>query len=285
MSALERTERRGETPHRPVSGRAWWPRAGLVLRQYPYWATVYRRTWKGSVITSFVMPLLYVVAMGVLLGSLVDASDGARQLGGAPSYLAFVAPGLVAAHAMQIAIGEVTWPVMGALKWHRTYYAQTATPLRVPDIVAAQLLFVVFRILTTGGVFLLVMAPFGVFANVLGVVAALPVLVLVGLAFAGPIFAYSATLRSESGFAIIFRLLVIPLFLFSGAFFPISHLPGPLQAIARVTPLWHGVDLTRMLLLGHVDIGAALVHVAYLVVLALVGWLLAVWRLDKRLEV
>ena len=98
-------------------------------------------------------------------------------------------------------------------------------------------------------------------------------------------FAYSASIKSESGFAIIYRLLVIPLFLFSGAFFPISNLPAPLEWLARLTPLWHGVDLTRMLVLGDVRPGLALVHLAYLVVLSLVGWWLAVWRLDKRMEV
>ncbi|NUR07598.1 MAG: ABC transporter permease [Nocardioidaceae bacterium] len=255
----------------------------MVARQRVYWTTVYQRTWKGSVITSFVVPLLYVVAMGVLLGGFVDR--GGADLEGAPSYLAFVAPGLAAAHAMQIAAGETTWPVMGCLKWHRTYYAMVATPLAVPDVVTAHLAFAGCRIALTTGVFLLVMAPFGVFATVWGVLLAWPVLVLTGLAFCGLFFAYSATIRSESGFALIYRLLVIPLFLFSGAFFPISNLSPTLEAIARLTPLWHGVDLTRMLLLDTVRPGLALVHLTYLVVLAVGGWVLAVWRLDKRLEV
>jgi lipooligosaccharide transport system permease protein len=253
----------------------------MVARQRTYWLTAYKRTWKGSIVTSFVMPLLYVLAMGVLLGGYVSAG---ANLEGAPSYLAFVAPGLAAAHAMQTATGETTWPVMGNLKWHRTYFAMTATPLSVPDIVAAQLLFVVFRLATTSGVFLLVMAPFGVFESVLGVLLAWPVLMLVGLSFAGVFMAYSATIRSESAFAIIYRLLVIPLFLFSGAFFPISNLSPPLEWVARLTPLWHGVDLTRMLVLGQVRPGLALVHLGYLVLLSLVGWWLAAWRLARRME-
>lgn len=258
------------------------PRWDMVARQTSYWTISYRRTWKGSVVTSFVMPLLYVLAMGVLLGGFVK--DGAH-LEGAPSYLAFVAPGLVAAQAMQTATGETTWPVMGNIKWHGTYYAMVATPLAVADVVAAHLLFVMFRIATTTAVFLLVMAPFGVFGSFVGVVLAWPVLVLVGMCFAGPFFAYSATIRSEAAFAIIYRLLVIPLFLFSGAFFPIANLSAPLEWMARLTPLWHGVDLTRMLVLGQVRPGLAVVHLAYLLVLTLVGWWLAVWRLDKRLEV
>ena len=196
----------------------------MVVRQRTYWATVYKRTWKGSVVTSFVMPLLYVVAMGVLLGGFISTD---ANLEGAPSYLAFVAPGLVAAQAMQTATGEMTWPVMGGLKWHRTYFAMVGTPLAVADIVAAQLVFVMFRVATTSAVFLLVMAPFGVFESVLGVLLAWPVLVLLGLSFSGVFFAYSATIKNESSFAIIYRLLVIPMFLFSGAFFPISNLSAP----------------------------------------------------------
>ncbi len=263
------------------SARVAWPRWDMVARQRTYWATVYLRTWKGSVITSFVMPLLYVLAMGVLLGGFVR---GGADLEGAPSYLAFVAPGLAAAHAMQTATGETTWPVLGNLKWHRTYFAMTATPLSVPDIAAAHLLFVVFRLATTSGVFLLVMAPFGVFESFVGVLLAWPVLMLVGLAFAGVLMAYSATIRNESAFAIIYRLVVIPLFLFSGAFFPIGNLSPALEWVARLTPLWHGVDLTRMLVLDQVRPGLALVHLTYLVALSLAGWWLATWRLAKRME-
>jgi lipooligosaccharide transport system permease protein len=254
----------------------------MVWRQLDYWMIAYLRTWKGTAITSFVMPLLYVAAMGVLLGGFID--QGSPELEGAPTYLAFVAPGLVAAHAMQTATGEVTWPVMGMIKWHRTYYGMIATPLSVADVVAAQLLFVVFRVASSCGVFLLVLAAFGIFDSLLGVVGAWLVQILVGLAFATVFFAYSASLKSEAGFAVIYRLLVMPLFLFSGAFFPITNLSAPLEWVAKLTPLWHGVDLTRMLTLGTLDGSAAATHLAYLLVMCVVGWWLAVRRLEKRLE-
>src|SRR4029079_10616845 len=86
-----------------------------ALRQYDYWLTVYKRTWKGSIITSFASPLFYVLAMGVLLGGFVHVSPD--QLEGATSYLAFIVPGLIAAQSMQTAVFETTYPVMGALKW------------------------------------------------------------------------------------------------------------------------------------------------------------------------
>jgi lipooligosaccharide transport system permease protein len=259
------------------------PRWEMVARQRAYWVTAYRRTWKGSIFTSFVVPLFYVLAMGVLLGQFVDA--GGPGLEGAPSYLAFVAPGLVAAHAMQTTMGETTWPVMGMIKWNRTYHAMTASPLSVVDIVAAQMLFVAFRLATTCGVFLLVLAPFGALLSWPGAVLAWPVTVLTGMSFAGVFHAFASSIKTEDGFAILYRLLVVPLFLFSGAFFPISNLSPPLELVARLTPLWHGVDLTRMLTLGDVRPGIAVVHLTYLLALAALGWVLAVRRLDKRLEV
>ena len=256
-------------------------RWAMIGRQFDYWLTVYKRTWKGSAVSSFVMPLMYVAAMGIILGGFIDR--GGADLEGASTYLAFVAPGLVAAHAMQTASGEVTWPVMGMLKWHKTYFAMTASPLTIPDVVAAHFLFVVFRVATSCGVFLLVMSMFGVFDSFLGVVGAFFVQALVGLAFATPIFGYSAGLETPGGFAVIYRIVVMPLFLFSGAFFPIANLSAPLEWIARITPLWHGVDLTRMLTLGHVDAPLAAAHVLYLVILAAIGWWWSVRRLTKRL--
>jgi len=270
-------------PTRAPRRLSFLPRWDMVARQRSYWTLTYLRTWKGSVFTSFVVPLFYVLAMGVLLGRYVDAGSG--RLEGAPSYLAFVAPGLAASYAMQIAMGETTWPVMGMIKWNRTYFAMTTSPLAVADIVAAQLLFVAFRVASTCGVFLLVMSFFGVFESAVGVLLAWPATVLVGMSFAGLLHAFSSTIRTENGFSLVYRLLVVPLFLFSGAFFPISNLPAPLEWLARVTPLWQGVDLTRMLVLGDVRIGAAVVHVVYLTTLSVVGWALAVRRLDQRLEV
>jgi lipooligosaccharide transport system permease protein len=256
-------------------------RLTMVGRQLDYWVTVYRRTWRGSVFTSFLMPLFYVFAMGVLLGGFID--DGSADLQGAPSYLAFIAPGLVAAHAMTIATSEVMWPVYGAVKWSKTYLGMVATPLSVGDIVAAHFAFVLFRVATTCGVFLAVLAPFGVFASVGGVLLAFLVQLLLGMAFATPLYALSAGLKTTTAFAVIYRVGLVPLFLFSGAFFPITNLPPLMQWLAVATPLWHGVDLTRMLTLGDLDATAALVHVAYLGVMLALGWWWAVRRLTRTL--
>ncbi|MCW2807738.1 MAG: type transporter [Marmoricola sp.] len=250
-------------------------------RLVDYWATVYLRTWKGSVVSSFLVPLLYILAMGVLLGGFIKGDPS--KLEGATSYLAFVAPGMVAAQAMTTVFGEVTYPVMGMIKWQRIYYSMIATPLTVGDIVFAQLGFVMFRVATVCAVFLAVMSPFGVFASWWGVLVAFFVQLLIGLAFATPIFALTAAMKDESAFSLVFRLGMIPLFLFSGAFFPITNLSAAMEWFARLTPLWHGVDLTRMLVLGTVDVSMAVVHVVYLGLLAAAGWWLTVRNLQRRL--
>ena len=252
----------------------------MLRRQLDYWATAYRRTWKGSMITSFVQPWLYIGAMGVLLGGYVD--EGGAGLDGASSYLQFVAPGLLAATAMQVASGEVMWPVMGAIKWDRTYHAMIASPLRVVDIVFGHLGYAMFRCSLAAVVFAAVLAVFGLFDSVAGWFVALAGALLTALAFATPVYAFSAGATSEQGFVLIYRLGIMPMFLFSGAFFPVSNLSEPLQWVAKVTPLWHGVELCRMGALGVWD-WSMLVHVGYLVTLAALGTWWGVRRLDRRL--
>ena len=252
----------------------------MLHRQLPYWRTVYRRTWKGAVITSFVQPWFYLASMGVLLGGYVDASS--PSIGGAPSYLAFVAPGLLAATAMQMGSDESMWPVMGRIKWDKSYLGMIASPLRPVDIVLAHLVYSMTRVALACGVFAGVLAVFGVFDSVGAAVAAWLVAVLVGLACGAPIYAYTAGAKSEQGFAVIFRLVVIPMFLFSGAFFPVSNLPAGLELVARITPLYHGVELARMATLAQWS-PAAWGHVAYLVALSAVGIWWSVRRLTGRL--
>jgi lipooligosaccharide transport system permease protein len=252
-----------------------------VRRQADYWAVVYRRTWRGTVVTSFLAPLFYVLAMGVLLGGFIDADP--EVLEGATSYFDFVVPGLIAAHAMQTAVGETTYPVMAMIKWQRIYDSMLATPLACRDLVAAHLSFVAFRLATTCGVYTLVLAPFGVYVTWWGAIAAFLSQLLVGMTFATWVYGFSARLKSEEGFGLLFRLGVFPLFLFSGAFFPVSNLGTVGAFIARLTPLWHGVNLSRMFALDNVTWWIAAVNVAVLVSLTLAGWVWAVTGLEKRL--
>jgi lipooligosaccharide transport system permease protein len=252
-----------------------------VLRQLDNLVIIYLRTWKGTVLSSFVSPLFYVVAMGVLLGGFIHKP--ASQLEGATSYLAFIVPGLIAAQAMQMAVSETTYPVMSALKWQRTFYAQLATPLQPRDLANALLCWTVFRVGTSCGVYFLVMAPFGVFATWWGPVLAWLVTLLVGLAFGTWVFAFSAQTRSEGSFTMIYRFGLVPMFLFSGAFFPIANLGEVGSWVARCTPLWQGVDLIRMLCLDSGQASTVAVNLLVLSVLAVVGWAVALRSLHARL--
>ena len=249
----------------PPASPPWW---NFAVREFRYWTTNYRRTWRGSIYSSVLNPVLYLSAIGVGLGTLVD-KHGSAKLGGV-SYIAFLAPGLLAAAAMQTGIGESTYPVFGSVKWRRTYYAAVSTPLRPPDLVRGHLLFTAMRLVMNCAVFLAVMAAFGAITSYWAL-AALPVAVLTGLAFAAPVEAWAITVRKDTSFALIFRFGMIPLFLFSGTFFPVSQLPGWAQPIAQVTPLWHGVALCRSLSLGTATIGGALAHVGYLAALTAAG--------------
>ncbi len=252
-----------------------------VRRQFDYWAIAYRRTFRGSLVSSFLQPVLFLAAMGLGLGTYVDDSGRAASLGGL-SYVEYLAPALVVAQAMQTAVGESTYPVMGKIKWNFVYHAMAATPLRPRDIAAGQLGFVAFRVLTTSAVFLAVIAAFGAVSSPLGVLC-LPTAVLVGMSFAAVVTAYAVRLDNDSGFALIFRLAVIPMFLFSGAFFPVSQLPDAIEWLAYVSPLWHGVELSRGFATGSVSWAAAAGHVAYLLVWAAGGTALTVRGLNRRL--
>jgi len=250
------------------SGGAGPKTIAFAVREFRFWLTNYRRTWRGSIYTSVLNPVLYLGAMGLGLGTLVNARHPG-SLGGV-SYLVFLSPGLLAASAMLTAAGESTYPVLGSVKWLKTYQAAAASPLRPDDIFHGHLLFTTMRLAMNCLIFVAIMAAFGAVSSP-WVIAALPVAVLTGLAFAAPIEAYAITREKDQSFAMLFRFGMIPLFLFSGAFFPVTQLPGWIRPLAYITPLWHGVALCRSLSLGTATAGAALGHVAYLVVLAAIG--------------
>ena len=255
--------------------------AGLT-RVIEHRAVQYRRTYRSSVFTSFLSPLLFLTAMGVGLGGYVDRSGGAA-LGGL-TYLQFLAPGLLVATVMQSAAFEATFPIIGGLNWQRTFHAMYATPLSPRDIALGNLVWMAVRVAMIAAVFTVVIVAFGAAHSPL-VVLGIPVAVLTGMAFAGPIAAFSATQRTPNRFNVIFRFGITPLFLFSGTFFPIESLPNFLQPIAWISPLWHGVDLTRGLVLGTVGDNPALMvtHLVVLVAIVAVSTWATVQTIERRL--
>jgi len=248
-------------------------------RALAYWAYSYKRTWRGSVATSFLIPVLYLAAMGIGLGSLVDHHS--HTVGGV-KYLDYLAPGLLASTAMQIGANESMYPVMGAIKWIRTYFAMLATPLSVTDVLLGTVCWIAVRLTIVSSIYLCVIAAFGVAQSPLTILA-LPAAVLTGLAFACPIAAFAAVCQNDVWFSTIYRFGIVPLFLFSATFFPVSQLPAWLRPIAYATPLYHGVTLCRELVLGDVDWALVPAHVGYLVALALVGYALARRTFRNRL--
>jgi lipooligosaccharide transport system permease protein len=247
------------------------------LRAYEHWLAQYKRVWRGTIGTSLVNPLLYLTALGVGLGTIVDSSPNAPA--GVP-YLDFIAPGLLAAAAMQTATTESSWPVVGALKWTRTYYAMTATPLTERDVLIGHQLFVVTRVFTASAAYLLIVTLFGAVSSWLALLA-VPVAVLIGTSFSTPMAAYAVTRERDASFPPIFRFVIVPMFLFSGTFFPVERLP--LEWLAYATPIWHGVDLCRDLTLGRAELLPSLGHAAYLLAWTVGGLLVARRAYRKRL--
>ena len=240
---------------------------------------VYRRVWRGSLFGSFLTPFLFLGAMGVGLGNFIQGNAGF----GGYDYLHFLGPGILAATCMQSATFESTFPIMSKITWRKNYDAMLSTPLEVRHLVAGELLWIGFRVLTIAVVFLTVMAFFGIPRGPLALLA-VPCAMLTGLAFAAAVIAFAATQRNDAGFAWLFRFVINPLFLFSGTFFPVASLPDPIEWVAAATPLYHGVALVRGTILGDATIlGAWPLHLAYLVAFLTAAGLLAHHLLRRRL--
>jgi lipooligosaccharide transport system permease protein len=256
------------------------PAAGGRRAVLGYKAVVSRRYWRSALITGVVTPLMYVLALGVGLGVVVNRHSD--QLG--VPYLQFVAPAFLTAAALQIAAADATFPVMAGFKWQRFYHAMAATPLRPEQICDAELTWIAIRLTGNSVLYLAIMASFGG-ARSGWAVLTVPVAVLTGVAFAAPLAAVGATVESEGNlFNILFRFVVTPMFLFSGTFYPIDRLPEWGRVLAWISPLWHGTELARDAALGGgLDAGRVVLHVAYLGVWLGVGLALARWRFRVRL--
>jgi len=253
-----------------------------MARVMEHRALQYKRTFRASIFSSFLNPAMFLAAMGLGLGGYVSAS-GTATLGGV-SYIEFLAPGLLAATAMQAAAFEATFPIIGGLVWNRIFHAMYATPISPADIAAGNLAWIAARLVMICTVFTLVIVAFGAAASPL-IVLAIPASVLTGMAFAGPIAAFSATQRTPEKFNAVFRFGITPLFLLSGTFFPIESLPPVVQVAAWLSPLWHGVALTRSLALGTAldQPLVALVHVVVLVTITIAGAVAAARTVERRL--
>jgi lipooligosaccharide transport system permease protein len=242
-------------------------------------ALVFKRMWRGSIMVSFFSPLFFLTAMGLGLGTFVNRGSGG--VGGVP-YIDFLAPGLIAATAMQTAAFECMYPILAKIMWDRIYDAMLATKIAVRDLLAGEVAWVLLRLLMVSTIFWVVMALFGV-VRTLEALLVIPAAALTGLAFATPMIAFTATRRDDNGFAAITRFVITPLFLLGGAFFPIAKLPLFLQVVAWITPLAHGVALCRGLALGTLTGGDAVAYTTVLLGYTAAGVILAHAVYQKRL--
>jgi lipooligosaccharide transport system permease protein len=243
-------------------------------------ARVYARLWRGVVFSMFLNPVLYLAAMGLGLGGLVDEHAG--KVGGLP-YLDFVAPGLLVASAMQLAAEESMWPVLGGVKWMRYFHGVVATPIRPGELYGGFVAWTAMRGALGSSVFIAVAALLGAIPSAWGVLA-VPAAALCAAAFCALLAAFSVRLETDQAFPMVMRLGVLPLFLFSGTFFPISQLPHGLRPLAGFSPLWHGVELARAATTGHFDAPAIAAHLAVLVGCIAVGAWFGVRGFTQRLS-
>jgi lipooligosaccharide transport system permease protein len=242
----------------------------------------YRSFWRSNVLGAFVQPFLYLLGMGLGVGALVDkGSDSAELLGGL-SYFEFLAPALLATSAMMVSSTEGTWPVLLGFKFGRSYHAAAATPLTPSQIMSGVAMWQTTKALITATGVALALCLFPDTRTV-GLVPAVLFAVITGVAFSAPLTAWTATREMDNSFPTVQRFIITPLFLFGGAFYPIEQLPEWLQTIAKLTPIWHGVELCRASVNGRLEWDTTLVHVAYLSLFAVVGWLLARRTFAKRL--
>ncbi|MDJ0338105.1 ABC transporter permease [Cryobacterium sp. PH31-O1] len=229
-------------------------------------------------------PLVYLYATGVGLASLVDGNLGDNAVNGV-SYLAFLAPALLASSAIAVASEEFTYPIMLGFKWNPTFFGMNASSIQPGQIINGIVISVAARMLITCVIFYVFMLVFGAVPGPLGFVAVL-VALLTGLAFGALVMAYTATLKDDTGqLAMVQRFVILPMTLFSGTFFPLDVLPPYLQWIGWISPLWHGTELSRVFAYGMPEpIWLSMVHVLYLATLLAVGWVWARRLTAERLN-
>lgn len=272
--------RKGDVTHGVSPSLPLERHGALVVHEYLM--LVWRRSIFSSLIAAVGTPLLYLVALGFGLGTLVNSGPGAASLGGV-SYVRYLAPALITAAALQAGTSEAAFPAFSRFKWTKVFWGMTASPISPRQIADGQVLFFATRLLANSMLYYLVLLAFGAGGGGGGPLV-VPVAVLTGLSFAVWVLALSATVRDEgTAFNVVFRFVVIPMTLFSGSFFPIERLPAVVRPLAWISPLWHGNELARAAALDRWHLRADLGHLAFLVVLTLAGLLVARRQFKNRL--
>lgn len=238
---------------------------------------VYRRIWK-VIFSGFFEPVFYLFSIGIGLGALVPDVTGPG--GQVISYTAFVAPALLGASAMNGAVLESTMNVFFKLRFGKVYDGMLTTPLQAMDIAVGEITWCLIRGLIYAVGFIVVAVLMGLTSGFLWPLALL-VSVLIGFAFAACGLAATTWMKSWQDFDLV-SLVTLPLFLFSATFYPLDVYPPVLQAITRLSPLYHGVELIRGFMLGVVD-WSMIGHAAFLMVMGVIGLAVTARRLERLL--
>ncbi len=229
-------------------------------------------------------PILYLLGLAVGLAALIRVPivDHGQEVD-----RMVVAPALLATATISVASEELTYPVMAGFKWRRYFYGFNASPLSSPQIANGVVAGATARMVVASAAYYLIvwLLPFGAVPHPATGWLAVFAGVLAGLAFGIPLMAYAGSIEDDKGqFALVQRFLFMPMFLFSGTFYPLDSLPLWLQWIGWVSPLWHGAELGRVATYGAaVDPVMVAVHLVYLLALAVVGYLFARRVFTERL--
>lgn len=243
------------------------------------------RSFVSTIIaTSVFNPLMYLFALGVGIGSYIDRGRSGGALFGV-SYLTFVGPALIASASINAVFEETSFPVMGGFKWTREFYAMHATPLQPRQIASGVLIAAMIRSVFTVTVFWIMLMLFGALPSSRSLIL-IPSAILCGMGIGSLMAALAASLKEDDGwFALINRMVIAPMFLFSGTFYPLEQMPLWLRWIGWISPLWHATNLGRWAAYGmELSRNMVAVHAFYLTVLAAGGWLLAGRSFARRLE-
>jgi lipooligosaccharide transport system permease protein len=249
-------------------------RALLLIERNVY---VYRNGWL-VIFSGFFEPLFYLLSIGLGIGGMIGEVPGPN--GEPMSYAMFVAPALLATASMNGAITEATFNVFFKLNYQKTYDAVLATPLGPGDVALGEIGWAVIRSTLYALGFMVVILVLGLVGSPWAIFA-VPAAMLLSFAFAAAGMAATTFMRSWQDFDLI-QLVVLPLFLFSGTFYPITSYPPAVQVFVQLTPLYQGVDLIRSLVIGAVD-PSILWHVVYLAAMGLIGLAVVARRLDRLL--
>jgi lipooligosaccharide transport system permease protein len=237
---------------------------------------LYKRLWRASACSLFIIPVLFLTSIGLGVGSYIHQVEG-------HDYLAWIAPGLIASTAFQTGANESTYGVLSEFEWVGGIHAMRSTPVSIRDMILGWLCYVLIATELAVGAFLVVTWLAGALTPGLAISAPF-VCAAVSLAIAIPTTAFSAAIHNQDWFLVLARFIILPATLFSGVLFPVSQFPAFIRAIAYLSPLTHGVELMRDFTFGTASPVTCLLHFSYLLVWILAGWFLATFTYRRRLK-